>query len=209
MAEALRAGAVRECWATPEALEGREAGDLRALAGPAGLKPRLLSAGLLKRVADTETPQGWLAVVDTTASCAIAKPGPGLTLALDGLQDPGNLGTLLRTAWAVQAQVLMGKGCADPWSPKVLRAGAGAQFHVFIQESENLAASLSVLVSQGVYVLGASPRARQEFHSLKLDRAVCLVLGSEGAGLSPETANACQDLAGIGYPGSVQKLKSG
>ncbi len=146
--EALKAGVARELWVTPEASEGKDAATALKAARAAGVREKLIAAALLRRISDADTPQGWLAVVETSA----AKPTvrPTLTLALDALQDPGNLGTLLRCAWAANASLLLGPGCADAWSPKVLRAGVGAHFHVPMQPVSDLASALKGLAGQGI-----------------------------------------------------------
>jgi TrmH family RNA methyltransferase len=203
-AEALKSGAARELWVTPQAFQGPDAPALLALARSARLRETLLEESALRRVATTETPQGWLAVVEPKA--LDLPPSPALWLALDGLQDPGNLGTLLRTAWACGASVLLGPGCADPWAPKVLRAGAGAQFKIAIENTEALPGALRRLAGEGFKVLGTGPRAAMRHQDAPLDSKVCLVLGAEGPGLSQEVAAACQAMVSISYPGTAESL---
>lgn len=203
-AEALKAGLTEELWATPEALGGREAAALLKAASAKGLKPRLLSAGLLKKVSELPAPQGWLAVVKTRT--AALPSAPSLCLALDGIQDPGNLGTLLRSAWAAQASLYLGPGCADPWSPKVLRAGVGAQFQAPFEVCGDLAAGLRALRSRGVQVLAAAPRAPRSYLDADLCRPTCLVLGAEGPGLSADVLEACEASLQIPYPGTAESL---
>lgn len=204
--EALRAGVVRELWVTPEAMEGKDAPTVFKAARAAAVREKLIAAALLRRLSDSESPQGWLAVVDTVA----AKPQgrPTLTLALDALQDPGNLGTLLRCAWAAQASLLLGPGCADPWSPKVLRAGVGAHFHVSVQTVSELPSALKSLAGQGVVILATSPRAAASYLDVDLKRPLCLVLGAEGAGLSPEVAAVAKEQLSIPYPGGAESLNA-
>lgn len=204
VAEALKSGQARELWVTPQASATEEGASVGRLARGASLRERLVDARLLQRLASTEAPQGWMAVVETRP---LDPPQEAtLWLALDGLQDPGNLGTLLRTAWAAQAALLLGPGCADPWAPKVLRAGAGAQFHVPFQVLPDLAAALAALAGQGVAVYGTGPRAELAAVRAPLDQPCCLVLGAEGPGLSPAVAAACGRHLRIPYPGSAESL---
>jgi len=203
-AEALKSGVVRELWVTPQAFQGPDAPGILALARAARLRESFLEEPVLRRLATTETPQGWLAVVEPQA--LRLEPSPRLILALDRLQDPGNLGTLLRTAWACQASVLLGPGCADPWSPKVLRAGAGAQFKVAIETTEELPEALRGLSGKGFKVYGTGPRATLKHSDADLGGKVCLVLGAEGPGLSQAVAEACQDQLSISYPGTAESL---
>jgi TrmH family RNA methyltransferase len=202
--EALSAGAALEFWASPQALEGREARKLLALAAQAGLKPRLLSAGLLKRLSELPAPQGYLARV--RAEAPAWPETPTLCLALDGLQDPGNVGTLLRSAWAANAPVLLGPACADPWSPKVLRASAGAVFHVPFRRVPELATELAAWARKGMRVLACEPHAARTLWDVDLRRSVCLVLGAEGSGLSPALRAVCSDSLRISHPGGAESL---
>lgn len=202
--EALAAGLARALWATESALAGPDAEGLLEAAGKAGLRVRGLTDVLFAKLADTRSPQGWL--------CEVALDGPAaaratdLFLALDALQDPGNLGSLLRSAWAAGAGVLLGPGCADPWSPKVLRAGAGAQFHVDLRVVKDLAAALKDLAGGGVRLWATAPKAVKSHLNADSRLACCWVLGSEGAGLSEAVANTCEESYRITYPGNAESL---
>lgn len=204
VAEGLRVGRVTELWATPEALQSREAPALLTQAGRSGIKARQLSASLLKRLNQLPAPQGWLAVAKTEQTPVPS--APSLSLALDGVQDPGNMGTLLRAAWAAQAAVILGPGCADPWSPKVLRSGSGAQFGVLFESVENLALRLQTMKRDGVQVLAAAPRAETTHWDSDLKGPSCLVLGAEGPGLSETVSQVCDQTIRIPYPGGAESL---
>ena len=204
--EAVAAGAQRQLWATEAAAASPEGRALLDSARGTGPSPRLLSAGLFAKLSDTPSPQGWLCEVETGFKDVPADAN--LLLALDSIQDPGNLGTLLRCAWATGAAVLMGRGCADAWSPKVLRAGAGAQFHTSMRESADLAADLGELSARGVRLYGTGPRAKESH--LRADCALphCWVVGSEGAGLSDSVESVCTASFRIDYPGAAESLNA-
>jgi len=204
--EALASGLARRLWATEAALDTTEGKAILAQAHAKGLAPRLLGEPLFARLSDTPAPQGWLVEVDTAAPAPL--PSDTLLLALDAVQDPGNLGTLLRSAWAAGASMILGKGCADAWSPKVLRAGAGAQFHLRLALAEELSAALRELAGRGVRVYGTGPRAKAGYLEADCRQAHCWVLGSEGRGLSPEAEAACGGLYRISYPGSAESLNA-
>lgn len=204
--EALRAGRARALWTTPEAAADGQGSDLLRQAAAAGLQAGLLSPALLGRLSETRSPQGWLCEVDTAGAAGFGS-APRL-LALDGIQDPGNIGTLLRCAWAAQAGVLLGPGCADPWAPKVLRAGAGAHFHLALRQAPDLAEALGALPGEGWKVCGSSPKGATDYRRADLRGRVCLVLGSEGGGMSPAVHSACQELLRIPYPGSAESLNA-
>jgi TrmH family RNA methyltransferase len=156
----------------------------------------VLGEGVLERVASTESPQPNLALVSRrTTSLArlepavVAAPEPWL-LFLDAVSDPGNLGTILRSAEAMGATgVVLGSGTVDPFNPKVVRASAGAVFHVPVVES----VALAEVRALGYRVLATSSHDQPGSVSLRdadLGGAVCLVLGSEAHGVdSAHTAN--------------------
>jgi TrmH family RNA methyltransferase len=110
----------------------------------------------------------------------------GFCLLLDGIQDPGNVGTILRTAAAAAVdQVWLSTDCADVWSPKVLRAGMGAHFLIPIIERIDIEQSL--LAFQGEVAITALDNSTSLYHSSLLGNLV-FVLGSEGAGISAASA---------------------
>ncbi len=203
LAEALRGGCVRAVWATAEARAAVDP-ELRGLLARRGLVPEPIEASRLRALADAREPQGWLCEVERGARPVPA--GTSVFLALDAVQDPGNLGALLRLAWACEAAVLLGPGCADAWSPKVLRAGAGAQFHVPFDAPADLGASLRELAARGVRLLATDPGAPMDYLDAPLEGPVCWVLGSEGRGLAPELGDLCEIRVRIGYPGGAQSL---
>lgn len=129
LAEAERSGiAIRELYTTAAGLERFDAGRFEAAGTPVYLVPERLFA----RLSDVETPSGVLAVCDLPAhdlGAIMARPGPVLLLA--GLADPGNAGTLVRSAEAFGAAgVLFGRGGVDPYAPKVVRAAMGSLFRL-------------------------------------------------------------------------------
>ena len=206
VAEAVKAGVAREVWVTPEAMESAEGAALLQKVRSSGTREKLIAAALLRRAADTETPQGWMAVVEPGA--LKAGKAPTLMVALDALQDPGNLGTVLRCAWAAGAGLMLGPGCADAWAPKVLRAGAGAHFHVPLQQPPDLPKALLALAGKGFQVVATAPRAPLSYLDADLRQPTCVVLGGEGAGLSPAVAAACGRQLRIPYPGSAESLNA-
>jgi TrmH family RNA methyltransferase len=149
-----------------------------------------VTAELLGAMASTESPDGVLALV-ATAALPTAPPWPrpattGLWLGLDRLQDPGNLGTLLRTSLACGVGGLWLGGGADPWQPKVLRASAGASLQLPLRRQEDLSSVVQAAVGAGWQVLAAVPDAGQPYWAVDWLPASLLLLGNEGAGLAPE-----------------------
>lgn len=145
----------------------------------------LVAGKLLNRISDTVTPQS---IVTITALPELPLPQVSdLTCILDGVQDPGNGGTLLRTAAAAGAdQVLFGPGCVDPFNTKVLRAAMGAHFRVPVRVLHQWQAVWEILSDeQAVYVADAEGSIL--YDHVDWNRPSVLVVGSEAHGPSPES----------------------
>jgi 23S rRNA (guanosine2251-2'-O)-methyltransferase len=132
-----------------------------------------------------------------------------LFVVLDQVQDPGNLGNLLRTAEALGVHgVLVPRHEAVGLTPAVAKAAAGALAHLLVARVGNLAQTLDTLKAEGCWVIGAvaaAPGARPPWE-LDLRGAVALVLGSEGRGLRPLVARGCDALASVPLAGRIGSL---
>lgn len=149
---------------------------------PENVKKYLLPEHVMAAVCDTRTPQGIAAVMRQQPV-----PVTGRRLvALDGVQDPGNVGTIIRTADAAGLDgVLLSPDCADPYSPKVLRATMGSVFHIPVAVAEDLPGALTELKAKGLPVI-SSQLDGTPFHAWKEAKdGFVLVIGSEGNGVSP------------------------
>ena len=148
-------------------------------------------ADLLKAVSTVDTPQGMLAVCRTPDLTPPRALEPGLYLVLDGVQDPGNVGTVWRTADAFGAEgVFLLPGCAEPFSPKTVRSTMGACFRLPVWETglEDLTALLG---GAGLPLYATALREdTADLRSVRLDRAA-VVIGSEGRGVSQAVLDAC------------------
>ena len=133
-------------------------------------------------------------------------------LALEGVQDPGNVGTLLRSAAAFGFDgVLLSKGCAAPFAPKTLRASMGAAGRLPVAPVQDLPQALQQLCARGVVCLAAAL-----YHSRTLDEApqsypdgLCAVIGSEGQGLTDAAVQACDMAVRIPMTDLVESLNAG
>ncbi|MCB6183611.1 RNA methyltransferase [Leeia sp. TBRC 13508] len=130
-------------------------------------------------------------------------------LVLDGVQDPGNVGSILRTAAAAGvSQVVLSTACADAWSPKVLRAGMGAHFSLSIHMVSDVANWLRTL-EHGVKRVVTSLQARSSLFDVDLTGPVAWVFGSEGAGVSEEVERVCETPVLIPMIGMTESLNVG
>ena len=160
----------------------------------------------LERVSAMETPNQVLAVARFPAAAAPPAAPAGLVLALDGIQDPGNLGTILRTAdWFAVEHVVCSPGCADRFNPKVVQAGMGSVFRVPLSTTP-LAEWLGRLPA-AVDVAGAFLGGENVYAGPRPTPAV-LVLGSEGRGISAEVAARVRRRITIPRPGRGESLNA-
>ena len=147
---------------------------------------------LLRAVSSVETPQGLLAVCRTPSLTPPDKLSGGRYLVLDGVQDPGNLGTIWRTADAFGAEGLfLLPGCAEPFSPKTVRATMGACFRLPVWEAE-LDGLRALLARAGMPLYATALRSdTSDVREIPLDRAA-VVIGSEGRGVSQAVLDTCE-----------------
>ena len=162
----------------------------------------LLAEELFAEITQVETPEGIIAIVGTPR--VESKAPDDFRILLDGVQDPGNLGGLLRTAAAAGAtSAWLAEGCADPWSARSLRGGMGAQFILPVRERVDLATTLAGF--RGV-VIGTSPRAKQTVYDVDLSGSVAMIFGSEGRGLRDDIGALANHLVHIPMAGKVESL---
>ncbi len=210
---ALRAGvAVESVYLAPEGAADpltRETCDL-ALAAGARVFP--LAPGVLERVADTVTPQPVLTVL-AMLDTPVADPDPAaqpLIIVLVDVRDPGNAGTVLRTADAsgVSAVIFSGES-VDPYNPKTVRASAGSIFHVPFSVRADPAALASSLSGRGYRTLATVVRDGVDYTALDWSVPTALFLGNEASGLEPETLEAIGGAVAIPMEGRAESLNVG
>jgi len=141
-----------------------------------GDKPVILGKGVFRAIVEADTPQGVAAEIAIPAG----RKAHGAAVFLEGIQDPANVGAILRSAAAFGiARVVLDQACADPWSPRALRAGMGGHFALDVVETKDLGAEMDAFqgtVAATVPRGGAAPGAADAW-----------VFGAEGSGLSEET----------------------
>jgi TrmH family RNA methyltransferase len=166
----------------------------------------LLSDTLFKSLSTVDSPTGVIARVATPGGTQVPVDA-SLVLVLEDIQDPGNVGTLLRSAAAAGAQhVLLSARCAFAWSPKVLRAAMGAHFALNIVEGADPAQFVARYRGTSVALAG---RAEASLYELDLRKPTAFLIGNEGAGLSPALQQSATRRARIPMPGTVESLNAG
>lgn len=166
-----------------------------------------LSMAVMEAVCDVQTPQAIAAVVAMPPRPRPPRPKRGRWVLLDGVQDPGHVGTLIRTAAAAGLDgVIVGDGGADPYGPKSVRASQGALFHIDVVERAPLGEWLAMLREAGVHVYATVVDGGAFPVDAQCSDAWALLLGGEGRGLSPELIEAADARLTIPMPGGIESL---
>ena len=172
------------------------------------IKPIILSDTQFSALSETESPQGVIFIINTpslTQATSLAHP---FTLVLDNVSDPGNMGTILRTAWAIGLDaVWLVKGSCDPFSPKCLRSGMGAQFSLSIHLFDTLTLAVSSARNFGTREVWCTlPGSGISLYDPDFVLAnSCLIIGNEANGISdPSIGRAVT----IPMPGHAESLNA-
>lgn len=166
----------------------------------------LVSESVIKSISTLPTPQGIVAVLDQQKMElpeALEKP----LLLLDNVQDPGNVGTMIRTADAAgYGGVVLGQGCADIYNNKVQRSLQGSHFHLPIIQ-EDLATFIPILKEKGIAVYGTALDERAvDYRQLSVESNFAVILGNEGQGVSDNLLNLADATIYIPMPGNAESL---
>lgn len=182
VAEALAAGVVDEVFCTDEAV---------AEAVPDGVAVTLVEDAVLAKLADAVTPQGIVAVARSRTADLADTVGRGVLVVLDRVADPGNAGTIVRSADALGAHaVVLTTGSVDVFGPKAVRAAVGSTYHLPLVTGVTLAEVVGACQDAGQRVVGLDAGGGELLHEMAaLTGAVALVLGNEAHGLDAATAD--------------------
>jgi RNA methyltransferase, TrmH family len=165
-----------------------------------------VSDEVMKAIATTVNPDGVLAIAPRLALPVPVIPAD-LTIALSTIQDPGNLGTMIRTATAAGANGLwVSQDSVDLDNPKVLRASAGQWFRLAMGVSDNLYELVTKYKQQGVQIVSTSSHTETNYWDVDLRSPTLILLGNEGAGLSPELATLADIQVKIPMAAAVESL---
>ena len=202
--EALALGLCRTLLVQADRLSQHE--QLVRSATDAGCDVLSVSAAVMQAVCETKTPQG--------VACAAAIPPQAqmldgsLLVALDGVQDPGNVGTIVRTADAAGFDgVLLGEGCADLYSPKALRATMGSALRMRVLRTDDLPGELEGLKRRG-YAVAATELGGEDFYARCPRRHAVLVIGSEGRGVSQAVRDTATHHLALPMRGGAESLNA-
>lgn len=172
-----------------------------------GIPAYSLRPSLYRQLMNTETPQGIAAVIGMPKrSPFVMNSAHCLVLLLDQIQDPGNLGTILRTAAAAGVSFVgMGKGTVDPYNPKVVRSAAGAIFHIPF-DAVDLPAWMEHFRAAGGTVIGTAADAGTVYYDVAYPDRTAFLLGNEGQGITPSFLRRTDRNVRIPIPGRSESL---
>jgi len=157
---------------------------------------------------DVKTPQGILAIIKKNAKEQKINFNEDIIIALDGIQDPGNLGTILRTLdSAGLKQIILSRECADPYNPKVVRSTMGAIFRINIIETGDFIKELTGIKKHKFKILATSLEESESIYDIDYEKKV-IVIGNEANGVSKEVLNLADGKIKIPMLGKTESLNA-
>ena len=196
--------------------DGSAAGELCSKALSRSVRLVAMSGSAFSKISTERSPQGVIAVVKipeetvlrTVLDQAEAGKRSGPVIYLDSVQDPGNLGTILRSAEAFGALCVVADGCADTWNGRTVRASMGAVFRIPVVR-QNCREALAVMRDKGYDIAGMTLSDRSlELGKFRISRKTCFVIGNEGHGISEDIVKECTYLAKIPMAGKAESLNA-
>lgn len=163
---------------------------------------------IFQSISDVTTPQGVLAVVAKKKGNKQINYNDEVIIVLDGIQDPGNLGTILRTVDSADLkQIVLSKNCADPYNPKVVRSTMGAIFRVNIVETESLVNTLKEMKKYNFEIIATALDTNESIYDIKYTNKV-IVIGNEANGVSKEVQEIADKKVKIPMMGKTESLNA-
>ncbi len=178
---------------------------------PADTRLLILTEVLFSLIAETDTPQAVAAIFpyNFSESASQVDKTADPVLILDHLQDPGNVGTIIRTAVAAGVKrIYYTKGCADPFNPKALRATAGAVFRMMPLLEKDPVKLTAELQNKGFQVVASTAGSGKDYRTVDYHKPTVLVVGNEAGGISQEMLAAADISVTIPLPGEVESLNA-
>ena len=159
-------------------------------------------------ITDVKNPQGILAVMKKEEENKTINYDEDLLVILDGVQDPGNLGTILRTVDSIGLkQIIVAPGCGDIFNPKVVRSTMGAIYRVKVIESENIQKTINEIKKHKFKIISTSLKAEKSIYDVKYEKSA-IVIGNEANGVSEDVINSSDELVKIPMLGKTESLNA-
>ncbi len=204
--EALASGLVPQELLFTEAFQGQE---LLAQARASGCAVTEVAPHILERLSDTKAPQPLLCICKLPAPRLSLPAGARFGLVLDALRDPGNVGTMLRSAEAFGMDFVLTWEGADPYQPKVVRAAAGALFRIPLICANSAEDGLNLLEAAGFSLYAATLEAGSlPVHQTHFQAPCALLIGNEGSGINPAVRARCGHALHLPMMGQTESLNA-
>jgi len=167
-----------------------------------------VSSKIFEYISDVKTPQGIMAIIEKKNNKEHIKYDDDLILILDNIQDPGNMGTILRTADSLNLkQIIISKGSADIYNPKVVRSTMGAIFRINIIESEDLTYTIKELKKHKITIVSTSLDTDKSIYDIDYKKTA-IVIGNEANGVSKEVQDLSDNKIKIPMLGKTESLNA-
>ncbi len=178
---------------------------------PDATRKYLISSEVFSKIAQTEKPQAVAAIFNFQRSGQkkIFKDSTNLAIILDRIQDPGNMGTIIRTAAASGVGIVYyTTGSTDPFSPKVLRATAGSVFHVAIEQIPDPCCLIKDLKAGGFKIIATAAEAKYYYWQADLNNSLAIIIGNEAGGIAENLLAQADLVVSIPLQGQVESLNA-
>ncbi len=209
--EAMRAGLVEKVIYSESVLRTLEGKDLIGRIISSAIHSEEASEKVIRYLSEVETPQGIVAAVkpknpDLGSLFEAADP---LIAVACGIQDPGNLGTMIRTADAAGCSgIILSSGTVDPYNDKVIRASSGSIFHLNIVKIDDIIELASALKRRGIKIISTYVGAEKTYFSADFSGPVAVMIGSESKGLPPDLERLSEESVSIPMAGGAESLNA-
>lgn len=185
-----------------------EISNIESILKQKSIKTIEVTESIFNTLTEVVSPQGILAVVRKSENSKKIDYSNDFMLALDGIQDPGNLGTIIRTADATNLkQIIVSKDTVDTYSPKVIRSTMGAIFRVNVIEVEELSIELERLKKEGFKIITTSLQTEKSIYDIDYKKSV-VVIGNEANGVSDKVYEVSNTKVKIPMPGKAESLNA-
>jgi len=190
--------------------EGEAAGSIVKWSEKNGCQTIVVPDSLFEEISDTKTPQGILMIAETRFYEVDEILGnTNCLLVLDSIQDPGNLGTIIRTADAAGfTGIIISKGCVDAYSPKVLRSTMGSIFRMPLCFTDSLESMLKKIKLKGIRVYASHLSAKESCYEINMTNNIAIIIGNEANGISNEILPYADKLIKIPMYGRTESLNA-
>ncbi len=170
-----------------------------------------LEHSLLRDLSDTENSQGIIGIIEHPKHNInyLLESKESSIIILEEIQDPGNLGTIIRTADAAGLDgIILSKGCVDVYNEKVIRSTMGSIFHLPIIRDITLNEVIPKLIEKDYQIIGTDLNTKCFYHELKYLKKKALIIGNESNGISKSTSDLCSALVKIPIKGNAESLNA-